>query len=270
MFNKSKISLAVCAAIASAVVINNSYAAEASDDAVEEIVVTGIKASLNRSIDMKKKSPLVSDSISAEDLGKFPDNNIADSLQRIPGVAIDRSGGEGRFVSIRGLGPDFSSVLINGRSAASENEERAFSFDTLASELIRTVDVFKTSNPGLKEGGLGGTINIVTARPFNFDGLHMAGSLKGMYEKIVVIRARRGPSLLVIPLTIKKLVSWVQSLIKKDPAQNLPLVTNTFPKLPKNLSSISLIRHKVGPVVTLILVMGWKKTVGEFRMFTAV
>ena len=183
MFNKSKISLAVCAAVAS-VAVSNSYAANITgDDAVEEIVVTGIAASLNRSIDMKKNSPLVSDSISAEDLGKFPDNNIADSLQRVPGVAIDRSGGEGRFVSIRGLGPDFSSVLINGRSAASENEERAFSFDTLASELIRTVDVFKTSNPGLKEGGLGGTINIVTARPFNFDGLHVAGSLKGMYEK---------------------------------------------------------------------------------------
>jgi TonB-dependent receptor len=146
-------------------------------------VVTGIAASLGRSIDKKRNSELVSDSITAEDLGKFPDNNIADSLQRIPGVAIDRAGGEGRFVSIRGLGPDFSAVLINGRSPATENEDRAFSFDTLASELVRTVDVFKTSNAGLKEGGLGGTINIITARPFDFDGFHAAGSIKGMYEE---------------------------------------------------------------------------------------
>ncbi|RZA06811.1 MAG: TonB-dependent receptor [Moraxellaceae bacterium] len=183
MFNKSKVSLAVCTAIASAVA-NSAYAADApAEDPVDEIVITGIAASMTRSIDMKRNSGLVSDSINAEDLGKFPDNNIADSLQRVPGVAIDRAGGEGRFVSIRGLGPDFSAVLINGRSVASENEERAFSFDTLASELIRTVDVFKTSNPGLKEGGLGGTVNIVTGRPFDYGGFHAAGSLKGMYEE---------------------------------------------------------------------------------------
>ncbi len=184
MFNRTKMSLAVYAAMASAFMSGQVHAAEPVDDqSMDEIVVTGIAASLNRSIDTKRKSLLVSDSIAAEDLGKFPDNNIADSLQRVPGVAIDRAGGEGRFVSIRGLGSDFTSVLINGRSAASENEDRAFSFDTLASELIRTVDVFKTSNPGLKEGGLGGTVNIVTARPFNFDGLHVAGSVKGVYEK---------------------------------------------------------------------------------------
>jgi iron complex outermembrane receptor protein len=184
MFVKSRMSLAVIAAMTSTLMLGAAQAAEtAPEDNLEEIVVTGIAASLGRSIDMKRNSNLVVDSITAEDLGKFPDNNIADSLQRIPGVAIDRSGGEGRFVSIRGLGPDFSAVQINGRSPASENEERAFSFDTLASELVRTVDVFKTSNPGLKEGGLGGTINIVTARPFDFDGFHAAGSLKGMYEE---------------------------------------------------------------------------------------
>lgn len=182
MFTKSKMSLAVATAMASTLVIGSVQAADA-DANLEEVVVTGIAASLSRSIDKKRNGDLVADSITAEDLGKFPDNNIADSLQRIPGVAIDRAGGEGRFVSIRGLGPDFSAVLINGRSPASENEERAFSFDTLASELVRTVDVFKTANPGLKEGGLGGTINIITARPFDFDGFHAAGSVKGMYEE---------------------------------------------------------------------------------------
>ena len=183
MFIKSKMSLAVVTAMTSTLALGAQAVEVDNDDAnLEEIHVTGIAASLGRSIDKKRNSEIVADSITAEDLGKFPDNNIADSLQRIPGVAIDRAGGEGRFVSIRGLGPDFSAVLINGRTPASENEERAFSFDTLASELVRTVDVFKTSNPGLKEGGLGGTINIVTARPFDFDGLHAAGSIKGMYE----------------------------------------------------------------------------------------
>src|SRR5690554_964654 len=181
MFQRKKLVLAVGAAM-SAMLATGLVQAQ-GDDQIEEIVVTGIKASLARSIDIKRNSSLVSDSITAEDMGKFPDNNIADSLQRIPGVAIDRAGGEGRYVSIRGLGPDFASVLINGRTAASENEERAFSFDTIASELVRSVDVFKTSNAALKEGGLGGTVNIVTARPFDFDGFHLSGSLKGMYEE---------------------------------------------------------------------------------------
>lgn len=185
MFVKSKISLSVMAVMGSALAIHTpTWAAESTNQApVDEVIVTGIAASLEKSLDRKRTSELVTDSITAEDLGKFPDNNIADSLQRVPGVAIDRAGGEGRFVSIRGLGPDFSAVLINGRSPASENEERAFSFDTLASELVRTVDVFKTANPGLKEGGLGGTINIITARPFDFTGFHAAGSIKGMYEE---------------------------------------------------------------------------------------
>ena len=180
MFKQSTLSLAVLSAIA----VSSVNAADlASEEPVEEIVVTGIAASLTKSIDRKRNSQLVSDGITSEDFGKFPDNNVADSLQRVPGVAIDRAGGEGRFVSIRGLGPDFTAVLINGRTAATENEERAFSFDTIASELVSTVDVFKTSNPGLKEGGLGGTVNIVTARPFDFDGFHAAGSIKGMYEE---------------------------------------------------------------------------------------
>lgn len=179
MFQRNKIALAVSVVAAS--MLTGGFAQ--AQDTIDEIVVTGIKASVARSVDMKRNSSLVSDSISAEDIGKFPDNNVADSLQRIPGVAIDRSGGEGRYVSIRGLGPDFASVLINGRTAASENEERSFSFDTIASELVRTVDVFKTSSASLKEGGLGGTVNIITARPFDFDGPHLSGSIKGMYEE---------------------------------------------------------------------------------------
>lgn len=185
MYSKTKLAIAILSACGC---VMPAYAQEKvteenSAQDVEKIVVTGIAGSVERSIARKRANDIISDSISSEDLGKFPDNNIADSLQRVPGVAIDRAGGEGRFVSIRGLGPSFTGVLINGRTPASENEERSFSFDTLASELISTVDVFKTANASQKEGGLGGVVNIVTARPFDFDGLKFAGSLKGMYEE---------------------------------------------------------------------------------------
>ncbi|MDO3381676.1 TonB-dependent receptor [Gilvimarinus algae] len=181
MFKRSALSVAVLGALSAT---SHGVMAQTSEELpIEEVVVTGIAGSIQRSIDRKRDQTLISDSISAEDLGKFPDNNIADSLQRVPGVAIDRDGGEGRFVSIRGLGPDFTAVTINGRTPATENEERAFSFDTLASELVSTVDVFKTSSANLKEGGLGGTVDIVTARPFDFDGFKFAGSVKGQYEE---------------------------------------------------------------------------------------
>lgn len=180
MFQRKKIAVAVSLMAGS--MFAGFTQAQEQESLVEEVIVTGIKASVAQSVELKRNSALVSDSITAEDIGKFPDNNVADSLQRISGVAIDRAGGEGRYISIRGLGPDFASVLINGRTAASENEERAFSFDTIASELVRTVDVFKTSNAALKEGGLGGTVNIITARPFDFNGPQLSGSIKGMYE----------------------------------------------------------------------------------------
>lgn len=186
VFVKSKLSAAIIGVVSTfstgAFALQADNPVEPEGGLLEEVVVTGIAASVERSIDRKRVNKLISDGISAEDLGKFPDNNIADSLQRVSGVAIDRSSGEGRYVSIRGLGPDFSAVLVNGRSPATENEERAFSFDTLASELVSRVDVFKTTDASLKEGGLGGTVDIVTARPFDFDGFKFAGSMKGMYE----------------------------------------------------------------------------------------
>ncbi|WP_438862408.1 TonB-dependent receptor [Neptunicella sp.] len=183
MFTRTKLSIAMIGALSTLSPLYAQQADNNKDEEVENIVITGIAGSLERSISRKRNQDLISDGISAEDLGKFPDNNIADSLQRVPGVAIDRAGGEGRFVSIRGLGPDFTGVVINGRTPATENEERAFSFDTLASELISTVDVFKTSSASLKEGGLGGLVNIVTAKPFDYDGFKFAGSVKAMYEE---------------------------------------------------------------------------------------
>ena len=157
--------------------------ATANDD-VEVIQVKGIVSSLKRAMYNKKESLIVSDGIAAEDLGKFPDLNVAESLQRITGVSIDRSGGEGQFVTVRGFGPQFNNVLVNGRQIATENPGREFSFDVLAAEMISGADVYKSTRSDLQEGGIGATINVSTARPFDIDGFRVAGSVKGTYEEL--------------------------------------------------------------------------------------
>ncbi|WP_102797817.1 TonB-dependent receptor [Bowmanella denitrificans] len=154
----------------------------AEDEPVEVISVRGIKGSLIRSMDIKRESGNVVDAITAEDIGKFPDQNVAESLQRITGVAIDREGGEGQLVSVRGLGPEFNSVLVNGRTMASISGGRAFSFDTLASELISGAEVHKTSYASHQEGSIGALVNVTTLRPFDIDGFKASGSIKGVYD----------------------------------------------------------------------------------------
>ncbi|MEW6998632.1 TonB-dependent receptor [Colwelliaceae bacterium BS250] len=150
---------------------------------IEIIEIRGIRGSLIRSMDAKREAKGVVDSISAEGIGKFPDTNLAESLQRITGVSIDRSGGEGQLITVRGFGPQFNSVLVNGRQMASENQSRAFSFDTIASELVERLDVHKTSTATMQSGGIGSTINVNTARPFAIGGFKLAGSIKGVYDE---------------------------------------------------------------------------------------
>ena len=149
----------------------------------EDIVVTGIRRSLQDARGIKRSSMGVVDAISAEELGKFPDTNVAESLQRISGVSIDRTGGEGQTITVRGFGPEFNTVLINGRQLASENLSRAFSFDTLSSELVSGLEVFKTSTAMLQSGGVGSTVNIKTARPFDSKGLKLFASANAAYEE---------------------------------------------------------------------------------------
>lgn len=151
---------------------------------VDEIVVTGLRASLARAIDVKRNADTIVDSIASEDLGKFPDYNVAESLQRITGVSIDRSGGEGQFVTVRGFGPQFNTVLVNGRTIATENPGRQFSFDLLAAELISGADVYKSSSAILQDGGIGSTINVKSARPFDIDGQRLIVSGKANYEDL--------------------------------------------------------------------------------------
>ena len=149
----------------------------------DEIVVTGVRAAIAAGLQTKRESNSIVDSISAEDIGKFPDNNIAEAVQRIPGVSIDRSGGEGRFISINGLGPNFSLTLINGRQVASSDPGRSFSYDTIASDLVRQLNVYKTANANVPEGGLGGTIDVRTARPFDFDGFTASAQIAYQYDQ---------------------------------------------------------------------------------------
>ncbi|MEC8232528.1 MAG: TonB-dependent receptor [Pseudomonadota bacterium] len=174
-------------AIASALHAPITFAQEENNsqkEQMEVIEVKGFTSSLKASMLDKKASDVVYDGITAEDLGKFPDQNVAESLQRITGVAIDRSGGEGQFITVRGFGPDFNTVLVNGRQIATENQGRAFSFDTLPAELISGAKVYKSPLASMQEGGIGSTVEITTARPFAFDGFKAVASVKGMYEDI--------------------------------------------------------------------------------------
>lgn len=162
----------------------------AADEAPAEIVVTGIRASLNAARDIKRNAQGVVDAISAEDIGKFPDTNLAESLQRITGVSIDRSNGEGSTVTVRGFGPEFNLVLLNGRQmptsslgdGASAPASRSFDFANLASEGVAGVEVYKSGRATLPTGGIGSTINIKTPRPLDRPGLRGSFAVKGVYD----------------------------------------------------------------------------------------
>jgi TonB-dependent receptor len=155
-----------------------------------EIVVSGIRASLRQSMDIKRDNSGVVDAISAEDIGKFPDTNLAESLQRITGVSIDRQNGEGQLVTVRGFGPEFNLVTLNGRQmptaligdGGSAPAGRSFDFADLASEAIAGVEVYKTGRAAIPTGGIGSSINIRTSRPFDKMGLRGGFSVKGVYD----------------------------------------------------------------------------------------
>ena len=177
---KTALLVPTAAAISTAPVL----AQESGASDVEVIQVTGLVSSLKRAMSDKKESVIVSDGIAAEDLGKFPDLNVAESLQRITGVSIDREGGEGQQVTVRGFGPQFNTVLVNGRQIATDSPGREFNFDVIAADQITGADVYKSTQSSFQEGGIGATVNISTARPFDYDGFQLVGSLKGVYESL--------------------------------------------------------------------------------------
>ena len=165
-----------------------AQAADEQPAELEEIVVTGIRASLEASMDLKRNAFGVVDAITAEDMGNFPDTNLAESLQRITGVSIDRERGEGARVTVRGFGPDFNLVTLNGRqmpTAGGVNGTglgRSFDFANLASEGISSVEVFKSGRADIPTGGIGATININTTRPLDSPGFRATASASGMYD----------------------------------------------------------------------------------------
>ncbi|MGS0535901.1 TonB-dependent receptor plug domain-containing protein [Pseudoalteromonas sp. SaAl2] len=161
--------------------ISQELSADKNKD-VEVIQVTGIRQSIITANETKRSSDNIVDGISAEDLGVFPDANVAESLQRITGVSIDRSGGEGRFITVRGLGPEFNTVLANGRILATENAGREFSLDVLPADLINGATVYKSYSSNLTEGAIGGTVDITTWRPFDINETKMSASIAGTYD----------------------------------------------------------------------------------------
>jgi iron complex outermembrane receptor protein len=149
----------------------------------EVVVVSGVRLSLQKAVQKKRNSEVISDVISAEDIGKFPDQNLAESLQHITGVQISRSKGEGQNVSIRGLDPQFNRVMFNGRELTSPTGDRSFGFSNLSSTFVNSIEVYKSPSADMTEGGLAGTINIVTAKPLDIGKRRISASVEGLYDK---------------------------------------------------------------------------------------
>lgn len=166
----------------SAAVTDQSPASQPQEDVaeVDTIVVTGFRASLQSALNLKRRDAGIIDAIKAEDIAEFPDLNLAESLQRIPGVAITRVAGEGRQISVRGLGPDYTRVRVNGMEALAtsggtdsggavgNNRSRGFDFNTFASELFNSLVVRKTASANVEEGSLGAVVDLNTSRPFDY------------------------------------------------------------------------------------------------------
>ena len=148
---------------------------------LEAVQVTGYTGAIMRAMDRKRDAIGVVDAVTAEDMGKFPDQNLAESLQRITGVSIDRFNNEGSRITVRGLGPEFNLVTLNGRSMPTAGN-RSFDFADLASEGISAVEVYKTATADLPTGGIGATVNILTPRPLDRPGFEAVISGKAVHE----------------------------------------------------------------------------------------
>ena len=189
-FRKTPLSQAVAVAVgASALTPVTAAAQEEGAQPIEEVVVTGIRSSLRQSMDLKRGADGVVDAISAEDIGDFPDTNLAESLQRITGVSIDRDRGEGARVTVRGFGPSFNLVTLNGRQMPTAGGidntglSRSFDFGNLASEGVSAVEVFKSGRANVPSGGIGSTINIRTTRPLEAPGLNWTVAASGVIDE---------------------------------------------------------------------------------------
>ena len=188
----SKKHLAVCiSAIISSGFSQQVFAAEEEaaltekEENIEVITVSGIRGSLVRSMNIKRDMSGVVDAISAEEMGKFPDTNLAESLQRITGITISRENGEGSQITARGFGPEFNLVTLNGRQMSSTGFTRSFNFENLSSEGVSELQTIKTARADMPTGGLGATVNIVTAKPLQNPGQKFSFMAKGIHDSSV-------------------------------------------------------------------------------------
>jgi iron complex outermembrane recepter protein len=178
--------IALMTAVSTAVSLTTTLGAKAEEaPPLEEVVVTGFRASLADALDNKRESNQIIESVSAEDIGKFPDQNVAESLQRLPGVSIDRSNGQGQRVLIRGLSQNVTlldnEIFLTGLELFTQGEGNfrvSDSFEGVPSELLGGIDVYKTPNASQVEGGLGGIIDMKTRKPFDLPGTTLAGNLR--------------------------------------------------------------------------------------------
>jgi iron complex outermembrane receptor protein len=175
---------------ASASDAGNTGGTEAGQE-LTEIEVTGYRLSLRNAIEVKKNSDVMMDAINAEDIADFPDANLAESLQRLPGIALDRENGEGKQITVRGLGSDFTRVRLNGLetltttaasdSGASPNRSRGFDFNVFASDLFSSLQVRKTASASTDEGSLGATVDLVTGKPLDYKNRRIAFSAEDAF-----------------------------------------------------------------------------------------
>lgn len=179
------------AAAAQATPASEPVTQDAGQDAtvVDEVVVTGFRSSLQQALSIKRREAGAVDAILAEDMADFPDQNLAEAIQRLPGVTIDRVNGQGTTISVRGLGSDFTRTRINGleaQAASGGNRNRSFDFSMFASELFNSIKVRKTQSAEIEEGSLGATVDLQTGRPLDFggSGLNSALSVQGSYNDL--------------------------------------------------------------------------------------
>jgi TonB-dependent receptor len=180
---QSSLALAVCAGSLGALSPCIGRAADpaaAPAEDLEEITVTGIRASVDQAIEVKRESFDIVEAISAEDIGKLPDPSIAESLTRLPGVTAQRSDGRQSDISIRGFGPDFNGTLMNGREQVSTGDNRSIQFDQYPAELIHAVEVYKTPDASLIGQGLAGTIDLQTTRPLEYGKRTLVFDVRGI------------------------------------------------------------------------------------------
>lgn len=155
-------------ALAGGACAQESGAAQATDTGITTVKVTGIRRGIEDAISVKKDATSIVEAISAEDIGKLPDVSIAESIARLPGLAAQRVGGRAQVISVRGLSPDFSTTLLNGREQVSTGDNRSVEFDQYPSELLSGVTIYKTPDASLVGQGLSGTLDLQTVRPLSF------------------------------------------------------------------------------------------------------